>query len=127
MTTPTGRTDDQLATYDLPALLRFGLAHDGAQRRTLFGQGAVAAAVLVDRHHLPARSLAYLAQVVRAGGVRYAAGLPQPLSTPAAGELARQWLQAAAAVTTDVAGDELAARWLDAAAAVLHLRQANRS
>ncbi|WP_035849356.1 hypothetical protein [Kitasatospora azatica] len=127
MTTPVSKTDAELAELDVPVLLRFGLGADGPHRRALFGEGAVAAALLADRQEVQPRSLTFLAEVVRAGGVRYATGLPEPLPTPAATALARQWLDAAAMVTTDPTGDALAARWLDAVAAILELRRGSGS
>ncbi|MFE0461418.1 hypothetical protein ACFW1A_19435 [Kitasatospora sp. NPDC058965] len=122
MTSQDFRTDAELAALDVPVLLRFGLPQDGPHRRALFGEGAVAGALQLGGLGVPPRSLAFLAQVVRAGGARYAAGLPEPLPGPAA-EPARGWLEAAAAVVADPDGDELTARYLEAVAAVLDLRQ----
>jgi hypothetical protein len=127
MTTPVSKTDADLAQLDVAVLLRFGLAQDGPHRRALFGEGAVAGALLTERHQVLPRSVGYLAEVVRAGGVRYAAALPEPLPGPAAAALVRGWLEAAAAVTADPQGDALAARWLDAVAALLELRRGNGS
>ncbi|MFE9423447.1 hypothetical protein ACFYNO_10845 [Kitasatospora sp. NPDC006697] len=122
---PRGRTDDQLAQLDVPALLRFGLRAGSAHHAALFGDGTVAAAVLADRAGVPARAVGFLAAVVRSGGLRYAAELPEPLPGPGAG-LARDWLAAAGAVAADLDDEEQAARWLEAVDAVLRLRQAGR-
>ncbi|MER7847404.1 hypothetical protein ABTZ03_26060 [Kitasatospora sp. NPDC096077] len=121
MSTPHPRSDGQLAELDVEVLLRFGLPDPGAHRSTLFGDGTVAAAITVDRLGVLPRALAFLAEVVRAGGTRFAAGLPEPLPGPAA-VVARAWLEAAAMVVQDTTGDQLVARWLDAVAAVLALR-----
>ncbi|MYS42626.1 hypothetical protein GTY23_15560, partial [Streptomyces sp. SID5998] len=76
---PASRTDDEvLATTDVAVLLRYGLTLDGF-RTALSGDGAIAAAVALDRLGVVPRSLAYVADVVRAGGLRYAAELPEPL------------------------------------------------
>ncbi|MFF2045294.1 hypothetical protein ACFVVX_33255 [Kitasatospora sp. NPDC058170] len=118
-------SDSRLAALDIEILLRFGLPSKGAHRSTLFGDGAVAAAITADRLGVLPRALVFLGEVVRAGGTRYAAALPEPLPGPAA-PVARRWLEAAAMVVQDPAGDLLVARWLDAAAAVLALRVTTR-
>ncbi|WP_053111931.1 hypothetical protein [Kitasatospora sp. MY 5-36] len=63
--------------------------------------GAVAAAITVDRLGTLPRALAFLGETVRAGGTRFAAALPEPLPGPAAAA-ARGWLEAAAMVTRRV-------------------------
>ncbi|MFB7126817.1 hypothetical protein [Kitasatospora sp. NPDC056273] len=87
--------------------------------------GAVAAAITVDRLGTLPRALTFLGETVRAGGTRFAAALPEPLPGPAA-TVARGWLEAAAMVVQDPTGDQLVARWLDAVAAVLALRVTHR-
>ncbi|MFD8781151.1 hypothetical protein [Kitasatospora sp. NPDC059599] len=84
-----------------------------------------AAAVTVDRLGALPRALVFLGEVVRSGGTRHAAALPEPLPGPAAA-VARGWLEAASMVAGDVTGDLLVARWLDAVAAVLALRVTHR-
>ncbi|GAA2085320.1 hypothetical protein GCM10009759_04980 [Kitasatospora saccharophila] len=131
MTTPApppGRTDAELAALDVPALLRFGLPADGPHRQALFADGAVAAALLAERCEVPPYAVAYLAEVVRAAGLRAAAGLPEPLVGPGAAELAGGWLHAAGAVLDagDVGAGALVADWLAAVAALLELRRADR-
>ncbi|MFF2215421.1 hypothetical protein [Streptomyces antibioticus] len=139
-----GHTEDELAGLDIPALLRYGLtAAPGPLRTSLFGDGAVGAAVLLDRLDTEPRSVAYLAEVVRAGGVRAAADLPEPLPRPEAAALARDWLEAAASApqgpapqspapqgpapqgtsTQDPATDDTAARWLHAVATIIEVRR----
>jgi hypothetical protein len=109
------------AELDIPALLRAGLTEESA-RRTLFGDGAVGAAIVLDGLHVIPRSLTYLASVVRAGGVRVAAGLPEPLPEPAQTAAVRPWLAAAADTVTTVDGDEHVARWLEAVATIVTAR-----
>lgn len=115
----TGRTDRELGQLDVPELLRNGLTTDGAGHAELFGGGTVAAAIVADRAGVQPRSLAFLADVVRSGGVGYAAALPEPLPGADRTALAREWLSAAA----DARADGEFARWLDAVAVLLGLRQ----
>ncbi len=123
--TPQPRSDSRLAELDIEILLRFGLPNPGPHRSTLFGDGAVAAAITVDRLGVVPRALTFLGEVVRAGGTRFAAALPEPLPGPAAAA-ARGWLEAASTVVQGPQGDQLVARWLDAVAALLALRVTHR-
>ncbi|MFI6445649.1 hypothetical protein [Kitasatospora sp. NPDC050543] len=116
-------TDGELSALDVPTLIRYGIAMGGAHRAVLFGEGAVAAGLAADRLGVIPRSLGFLAEVVRSGGTRYAADLPEPLPGAAPAGLAREWLATAAAVVQNVDGDETLARWLEAVAAILALRR----
>lgn len=118
-------TDDELVLLDLPDLLKRGLAdvQGGPDRRRLFGDGAVGSAVRLDRLGVQPRSLTFLAEIARAGGASYAAGLTEPLPTPEATEVVSPWLQAAAEVSDD--GTVLAS-WLDAVATLIELRRRTR-
>lgn len=120
-------TDEELRALDIPLLLRYGLTLEGAHRTALFGDGAVAAALVAEDHHVYPRGVAYLGEVVRRGGVRSAAKLPEPLPGCAAGP-AKEWLATAASVVEDgdVDADETVARWLEATAAVMELRRGSR-
>lgn len=130
---PAGHTDGELAQLDVPALLRAGLAYAGPARARLFGDGAVAAAIAADRLDVHPRSLAFLAEVVRRGGIRYAAGLPEPLPGPARAALARDWLAAAASALTgpgptasagpNTGADDAFAGWLDAVSPLVDIRR----
>src|SRR6478609_10126234 len=124
-TPPPGRTDAELADLDVPALLRFGLPREGPHRRALFADGAVAAALLAERCEVPGYAVAYLAEVVRAAGLRVAAELPEPLVGPGAARLAGDWLHAARSVpdADGLAVGALVADWLGAVAAVLEVRR----
>jgi hypothetical protein len=135
-----GRTDRELAELDVPALLRAVLAGGagpaggaasaggGGSAGELFGDGAIAAAIAADRLGVQPRSLTFLAEVVRRGGIGYASTLPEPLPGADRTALARSWLAAVdtAAPERDAAAlgrsDEFA-RWLDAVAVILGLRQ----
>jgi hypothetical protein len=123
---PDSRTDDEvLATTDVAVLLRYGLTQD-AFRTALFGDGAVAAAVTLDRLGVLPRSLVFVAEIVRSGGLAYAAQLPEPLPSPEPAELLREWLTEAARVTTTPEAETRAARWLTAVAEIIALRRATR-
>ncbi|MFJ4364502.1 hypothetical protein [Streptomyces chartreusis] len=126
-TSPPGRTDDELARSDIPAMLRYGLSFTGPHRTALFGDGAVGAAVLLDRLGIRPRAVAFLAQVVRSGGVRYAAELREPVPGEEAVSMVRAWLESAATAVDGVDGDEDAARWLETVAELLGLRHVHRS
>ncbi|MFJ5232136.1 hypothetical protein ACIQBJ_19840 [Kitasatospora sp. NPDC088391] len=121
------RTDAELAALDVPVLLRFGLPRPGPHRRGLFGEGAVAAALRAEACGAVPHAVAYLAELVRAAGLRAAAELPEPLAGPDAAALAREWLEAARSVLApgDLGTEELVADWLDAVALVLGVRRAS--
>jgi hypothetical protein len=114
-------TDDHLLELDVQAAIVAG---------TWSGAPVVAAAIRADRLEVLPRSLTFLAEVVRRGGIAVAAGLPEPLPTPDQSELVRTWLAAAGDLLERPAAgawtDERFARWLDAVAAVLHARRAVR-
>ncbi|MGW3357144.1 hypothetical protein ACWDFL_17240 [Streptomyces bungoensis] len=125
---PPDRTDDELARLDIPTLLRYGLTAPPSPRRTaLFGDGAAGAAVLLDRLGTQPRSVAFLADVVRAGGLAYAAGLAEPLPRPEATAVVRDWLTAGTDLAAGVAADDGAARWLRAVATLIEVRQRTRA
>ncbi|MEU9050742.1 hypothetical protein AB0D37_10070 [Streptomyces sp. NPDC048384] len=126
-TPPPGRTDDELTQSDIPAMLRYGLSFAGPHRTALFGDGAVGAAVLLDRIGIQPRAVAFLAKVVRRGGVRYAAELREPVPGDEAVSMVRAWLESAATAVGGVDGDEEAARWLEAVAELLSLRRVHGS
>jgi hypothetical protein len=125
---PMGRrTDAELAQLDLPAMLRSGLGRpDSDERRSLFGDGAVGAAVILDSQQVIPRSLTYLAELVRAGGTRRAANLTEPLPEPEQTETIRPWLDAAADTASTVDDDEDVALWLEAVASIVALRLVDR-
>lgn len=125
---PPDRTDDESARLDIPTLLRYGLtAPPGPRRTALFGDGVAGAAVLLDRLGTQPRSVAFLADVVRAGGLAYAAGLAEPLPRPEATAVVRDWLAAGIDLAAGVAADDTAARWLHAVATLIEVRQRTRT
>ena len=125
---PPARTDDELARLEISVLLRYGLtAAPGPMRTALFGDGAAGAAVILDRLGTQPRSVVFLADTVRAGGLVLAADLPEPLPRPEAAALVRDWLRAAAELAAGVTADDNAARWLHAVATLLELRQLART
>jgi hypothetical protein len=118
-------SDADLAELDIVALLRDGLPHDP----TVFAEGAIAAAIELDRLGIQPRSITFLAEIVRRGGVDYAAGLPEPLPTPESAAVAKTWLEAAAGVRwrDNFEGGNLMARWLDAVALLVNARRSRSS
>jgi len=114
----------QLNNLDVAELLRTGLA--GPSRRELFAEGAAAATLALDREQTIPRSLTFVADIVRAGGTRYASELTEPLPTAAQIDTIRPWLLAAAEVAATPQEDDLFADWLDAVAAMIALRMTNR-
>ncbi|WP_063016016.1 hypothetical protein [Nocardia nova] len=116
-------SNSELATFDIDAMLRGGLAGDNdVARRNLFSIGAVGAAVNLDRAQTIPRSLTYLAEVVHAGGISRALELPEPLPTTPQTEITRSWLTAAASIGHSVETDDLFARWLRAVTTILAIR-----
>ncbi|MEU1464035.1 hypothetical protein ABZ467_25660 [Streptomyces sp. NPDC005727] len=125
---PPDRTDDELARLDITVLLRYGLtAESGARRTALFGDGAAAAAVILDRLGTEPRSVAFLADTVRAGGLARAAELPEPLPRRKAAALVRQWLRAGTELAGGIPADDTAATWLHAVATIIELKQRSRT
>jgi len=121
MSRPGLRTDEQMASIDVPAAITAALRSPDAARQLVTG-GAVAAAIQADRAGVLPRSLSYLAEIVRRGGSGYAVQLPAPLPTAGQSALVRPWLARAAAADAD----EAFARWLDAVAAIIDARRAGR-
>lgn len=119
MTHPMSETE--LAALDIPALWQAG------DRGRLFGEGAVGAGITLHRLGTIPRSLTYLADLIRAGGVQRSLALPEPLPSPEQTDALRPWLQAAADTVTGLDGDEEVARWLDAVATIIAARLATRS
>ncbi|MEV2218234.1 hypothetical protein AB0H86_43575 [Streptomyces sp. NPDC050997] len=81
----------------------------------------------LDRLHTQPRSVAFLAEVVRAGGVAYAAELPEPLPRPEAARVVRDWLEAATQLAGGAPADEATARWLGAVATIIELKHLARA
>ncbi|MGX1671254.1 hypothetical protein [Streptomyces sp. NPDC055400] len=120
------RTDDEvLAATDVPTLLRHGLARD-TFRTALFGDGAIAAAVTLDRLGVVPRSVTYVAEIVRAGGLAYTAALPEPLPSREASAYLRDWLETAAQAVQAPGDETRAARWLETVAQIVAMRRAGR-
>lgn len=126
MTRHSTKTDDELAALDITVLLRFGLPTEGAMRTSLFGDGAIGAAVTLDRLGVVPRAVAFLARIVRSGGLSYAADLEAPFPVEEASRTVREWLAAAQTVARDVTDEDTVARWLEAVAAIMAMRWDNR-
>ncbi|GAA2571804.1 MULTISPECIES: hypothetical protein [Streptomyces] len=122
------RSDDELARLDITVLLRYGLtAEPGPRRTALFGDGAAAAAVVLDRLGTEPRSIAFLADTVRAGGLAHAAELTEPLPRPGTADLMREWLLAGTELVGGITADDTAATWLRAVATIVELKQLTRA
>ncbi|WP_223281386.1 hypothetical protein [Streptomyces antnestii] len=67
-----------------------------------------------------------MAKIVRAGGLAYAAALPEPLPSREASECLRDWLETAAQAAQAPDEEALAARWLETVAEIVGLRRADR-
>jgi hypothetical protein len=117
------RSDDELAELDVATLLRFGLGEGSRMRTALFGDGAVAAAVVLERAGVYPRAVAFLAEIVRSGGAEAAAALEEPVPDEEAGDTVRGWLASAAGVRRTVADDDRLARWLSAVAEIMAIRR----
>lgn len=116
--------DDRLVRVDIAALIAEGVA---GRSRSFFAEGAVAAAIRADAAGTLPRSLSFLAEVVRRGGLPYAAGLPEPLPDPDQARLARAWITAALQAGQSTAAALTFAQWLDAVATLVASRRAVRS
>jgi hypothetical protein len=102
------RTDDELASFDVLSLITDGLGGEGRLRSELEGEGAVAAAVQLERAGIEPSDVAQAVTEVRAGDVLQG-------SPPSA--LDR--LLAAA----DGQDSELLARWLERVMELMVMRE----
>jgi hypothetical protein len=128
MSRQAGLTDAQLLELDLDNLIAGGLEDRSPDAvRRLFAEGAVAAAVRADAVGAMPRSLTFLAEIVRRGGLAFAAGLPEALPTPQQAQLAQDWIAAAVQAGGGVESAPTFARWLDAVALILDARRSTRS
>jgi hypothetical protein len=121
MSRPGIRTDDQMATVDVPAAITEALRSTDPARHLVTG-AAVPAAIQAGQAGVLPRSLTFLAEIVRRGGAGYAVGLAAPLPTAEQTALVRPWLALAAAAEAD----EVFARWLEAVAAIVDARLSGR-
>jgi hypothetical protein len=112
-------TDADLLAVDVPAMLSAGLGADAGPPGTV----AVAAALAAARLGTQPRSVTFLAEIIRRGGIEYAVQLAEPLPTPGQSALAHRWLAAAKPAAGDAARDEAVARWLDTVAVILAARR----
>lgn len=106
------RTDDQLLAVDVAELVATALRSADPARNLLIG-AATPAAVQAARAGVQSRSLRFLAEIVRRGGIDFAAGLPEPMPLAPQTELVRSWLVVAHG------DDHVFAGWLEAVAAIM--------
>lgn len=115
--------DAEPSDLDVATALRRGLAADGPDRRAMFTDAAIAAALAAEELRVGAYPLGFLARYVRTAGLAMALRLPEPLIRPEQAELARGWMHAAAMAAPDADRDDVFARWLEMVAALLALRR----
>jgi hypothetical protein len=115
--------DADLAGLDVAAAISSGLGADKGSRQVLFTQASIAAAIEAEALGIGPYPVAFLAKLVRAGGVTAALGLPEPLIGAEPTALARSWLEAAVPAGTAVAQDQEFARWLEMVATLLAVRR----
>ncbi|GAA3904069.1 hypothetical protein [Actinoplanes auranticolor] len=109
------RTDDELLTVDVAEVVADALRTADPARQLLIS-AATPAAVQAVRAGVQPASLRFLAEVVRRGGIAFAAGLPEPMPTPEQTGVVGPWLVVAHG------DDQVFARWLDAVAAIIEAR-----
>jgi len=114
MSRPGTQTDEELLAVDVAEVIATSMRTADPARHLLIG-AAVPAALQAARVGAQSRSVAFLAEVVRRGGIGYAARLSAPLPTPEQSALVRTWLVAAQA-------DDAVAGWLDAVASIIEAR-----
>jgi hypothetical protein len=81
--------------------------------RQLLITAATPAALQAVRAGVQPRSMRFLAEIVRRGGIEVAAGLTEPMPTPGQTAVVGPWLAVAHG------DDEIFAGWLDAVAAIM--------
>lgn len=117
------RPDADLVALDVAAAITRGLPNDGALRRALFTEAAIAAALHAERLGVGPYPVAFLARFIRAGGIQAALELPEPLIGAEPAALVRHWMAAAVSADAGLAGEDVFARWLEAVAALMALRR----
>jgi hypothetical protein len=120
---PAVRRDSDLRSLDVPAAITRGLLMAGVPRRLLFTDAAIAASWQAQDLGVGPYPVDFLGCCVRAGGVRAALDLPEPLIGAAQTALAREWLSAALAAGESVERDVLVANWLGTVSALLAVRR----
>jgi hypothetical protein len=109
------RTDDELLTIDVAETVAAALRTADPARQLLI-DAATPAAVQAAQVGGQPTSVRFLAEVVRRGGIAFAAGLPEPMPTPAQTEVVHSWLLVAHG------DDRVFAGWLDAVATIMEGR-----
>jgi hypothetical protein len=115
MSRPGLRTDDDLLAVDVAEAIAAALRTADPARQLLISAAAPAAA-RAARAGVRPRSLRFLAEIVRRGGIEYAAGLSEPMPVPEQSVVVRSWLLVAHG------DDQVFAGWLDAVAAIIEAR-----
>jgi hypothetical protein len=109
------RTDEELLTVDVAELVA-GALRTSDPARQLLREAAMPAALQAARAGCRPRSLRFLAEIVRRGGIEFAAYLPEPMPSPEQTAVVHPWLAVAHG------DDRIFAGWLDAVAAIVEAR-----
>jgi hypothetical protein len=109
------RTDGEMLTLDVAEVVATALRTTDPARRLLIDAATPAAVQVAWAGGLPT-SVRFLAEVVRRGGIEFAAGLPEPMPTPEQTKVVRPWLLVAHG------DDQVVAGWLDAVATIMEAR-----
>lgn len=118
------RSDRELLDLDVEAAIPRGLLGDGASRKMLLSDAAIAGSWQAQRLGVGPRPVAFLARCVRTMGIEQALELPEPLIGAARARLARDWLTAALRAGCDGPEvDDLLAQWLERVALFLAFRR----
>ena len=84
MSRPGMRTDERLSTWTSPTAITAALRTADPARQLLISARSPAAMQAAGPACGPDR-VSFLAEIVRRGGIEYAAGLPEPMPTPEQG------------------------------------------
>lgn len=108
---PPDLADDEPARLDIPSCCGTASPRSPAPGApTLFGDGDgdgdAAAAVILDCLGTEPRSVAFLADIVRADGLAHTTELPEALPRPEAADVVRDWLQAGTELMGEIAADQ---------------------
>ncbi|GAA3350513.1 hypothetical protein GCM10020358_76730 [Amorphoplanes nipponensis] len=113
---PAGLSSDaELLSVDVPEAIAAALRTTEPARQLLLGAAAPAALQAAGAGVRP-RSVRFLAEIVRRGGIEVAARLAEPMPAPEQTEVVRPWLVVAHG------DDRVFADWLDAVAAIIDAR-----
>jgi hypothetical protein len=109
------RTDEEMLTVEVAELVATAL-RTADPARQLLRDAAMPAALQAAAAGCRPRSVRFLAEIVRRGGIDFAAHLPEPMPAPEQTAVIHPWLAVAHG------DDRVFAGWLDAVAAIIETR-----